>query len=74
VSSSHNDVVISTFYDARELQAGQDFQSRFEQEIHSGTLLATMRCRRGRLDISYIGFRGGNASAGSRPSSKKPML
>jgi len=26
------------------------------------------------VDISYIGFRGGNASAGSRPNSKKPML
>jgi hypothetical protein len=40
VNSNHNDVAISTFYDARELQPGQDFQSRFEQEIHRGTLLA----------------------------------
>jgi len=40
VNSNHNDVAISTFYGARELQPGQDFQSRFEQEIHRGTLLA----------------------------------
>jgi hypothetical protein len=28
----------------------------------------------GRPGIGYIGFNGGNASAASRPSSKKPML
>ena len=42
VSSSHDDVVISTFYDARELQAGQDFQSRFEPRFTAGPCL--LRC------------------------------
>jgi hypothetical protein len=57
-------VAISTFYDARELQAGQDFQSRFEQEIHRGTLLATMRRRSGSL--APVADRASNRAAPRR--------
>jgi hypothetical protein len=40
VNDSSNDVDISTFYDAKQLMPGEDFQKEFEVEIGRGTLLA----------------------------------
>lgn len=40
VNSSDHDVPLDTFYDAMELSPGEDFKSRFEAEIGTGTLIA----------------------------------
>lgn len=40
VNSTDHDVPINTFYDATELLPGENFESRFEEEIGRGTLLA----------------------------------
>jgi len=40
VNSTNQDVPLSTFYDAKELMPGEDFQNVFEEEINRGTLLA----------------------------------
>jgi hypothetical protein len=40
VQSPDNDVPLDTFYDAMELNPGEDFQERFKQEIGRGTLIA----------------------------------
>lgn len=40
VNDKSQDVSLHTFYDAKELNPGEDFSSRFEEEIGAGTLLA----------------------------------
>ncbi len=40
VQSPDNDVPLETFYDAMELNPGEDFQARFKEEIGRGTLIA----------------------------------
>jgi len=40
LNDSRQDVPLHTFYDAKELLPGEDFQLRFEREITQGTLLA----------------------------------
>lgn len=40
VNDKKQDVSLHTFYDAKELNPGEDFSRRFETEISSGTLLA----------------------------------
>jgi hypothetical protein len=40
VNSKDQDVPLDTFYDAKELMPGEDYQQRFVDEIENGTLLA----------------------------------
>ncbi|WP_137133104.1 toll/interleukin-1 receptor domain-containing protein [Rhizobium sp. FY34] len=40
VNDKSQDVSLHTFYDAKELNPGEDFSDRFEEEIGKGTLLA----------------------------------
>jgi hypothetical protein len=40
VNSKDQDVPLDTFYDAKELMPGEDYQERFKDEIGEGTLLA----------------------------------
>ena len=40
VNSTNQDVPLKTFYDAKELTPGVNFQKQFEREIKNGTLLA----------------------------------
>jgi hypothetical protein len=40
VNSKDQDVPLDTFYDAKELMPGEDYQQRFIDEIENGTLLA----------------------------------
>ncbi len=40
VNDKTQDVPLHTFYDAKELNPGEDFSHRFEEEIGAGTLLA----------------------------------
>ena len=40
VQSTYNDVPLETFYDAMELNPGEDFEERFKKEIGRGTLIA----------------------------------
>src|SRR5215470_11577996 len=40
VNSKGQDVPLDTFYDAKELMPGEDYQQRFKDEIENGTLLA----------------------------------
>ncbi|MGE7471993.1 toll/interleukin-1 receptor domain-containing protein [Bosea sp. NPDC003192] len=40
VNDKSQDVSLHTFYDAKELNPGEDFSGRFEEEIRAGTLLA----------------------------------
>lgn len=40
VNQKHQDVPLDTFYDAKELQPGDDYERVFEEEIGRGTLLA----------------------------------
>lgn len=40
VNDKSQDVSLHTFYDAKELNPGEDFSDRFEEEIGTGTLLA----------------------------------
>jgi hypothetical protein len=40
VQSTGHDVPLDTFYDAMELNPGEDFQARFENEIENATLIA----------------------------------
>lgn len=40
VNDKNQDVSLHTFYDAKELNPGEDFSERFVDEIESGTLLA----------------------------------
>ena len=40
VNQKHQDVPLYTFYDAKELQPGDDYENVFEEEIGRGTLLA----------------------------------
>lgn len=40
VNDKGQDVSLHTFYDAKELNPGEDFSERFEEEIGKGTLLA----------------------------------
>jgi hypothetical protein len=40
VNSKDQDVPLDTFYDAKELMPGEDYQERFKEEIGEGTLLA----------------------------------
>ena len=40
VQSTGHDVPLNTFYDAMELNPGEDFRKRFENEIGNGTLIA----------------------------------
>lgn len=40
VNDKSQDVSLHTFYDAKELNPGEDFSDRFEEEIGAGTLLA----------------------------------
>lgn len=40
VNDKSQDVSLHTFYDAKELNPGEEFSSRFEKEIGAGTLLA----------------------------------
>jgi hypothetical protein len=40
VNQKHQDVPLDTFYDAKELQPGDDYERVFEEEISRGTLLA----------------------------------
>jgi hypothetical protein len=40
VNSKGQDVPLDTFYDAKELMPGEDYQERFKEEIGRGTLLA----------------------------------
>lgn len=40
VNEKHHDVPLHTFYDAKELQPGDDYERVFEEEISRGTLLA----------------------------------
>lgn len=40
VQSPDHDVPLDTFYDAMELNPGEDFETRFKQEIGRGTLIA----------------------------------
>jgi hypothetical protein len=40
VNSKEQDVPLDTFYDAKELMPGEDYQQRFIDEIENGTLLA----------------------------------
>jgi hypothetical protein len=40
VNSKEQDVPLDTFYDAKELMPGEDYQQRFIEEIDNGTLLA----------------------------------
>lgn len=40
VNQKHQDVPLDTFYDAKELQPGDDYERVFEEEIGHGTLLA----------------------------------
>ncbi len=40
VNQKHQDVPLDTFYDAKELQPGDDYEKVFEEEIGRGTLLA----------------------------------
>lgn len=40
VGSTDHDVPLHTFYDAMELNPGEDFKARFEREIGQGTLIA----------------------------------
>ena len=39
VNSKDQDVPLDTFYDAKELMPGEDYQERFKEEIGEGTLL-----------------------------------
>lgn len=40
IKSTSNDLLLDTFYDAKELSPGENFGNRFEDEIKRGTLLA----------------------------------
>ncbi|PTM77110.1 toll/interleukin-1 receptor domain-containing protein [Cereibacter johrii] len=42
VNDKSQDVTLHTFYDAKELNPGEDFSERFAEEIESGTLLAVV--------------------------------
>src|SRR5262245_17517646 len=56
-----------------ELEPPPDINSDPIAQTHQLSPVIAVRCM-GRPGSGYTGFSGGNASSGSRPSSKKPML